>query len=167
VKAFKSNGGGILDNQFIRIFNLYKNDIYRLAYSYTKNISDSDDITQNTFIKLYNHIDILNNQDQDIKKWLIKVTINECKTFLLSSWKKKIIAFTEKEENTLSTTLPDNYLLEAILQLPKKYRTIIFLYYYENYKIKEISEILNISVTNIQTILSRARKKLKEILKEA
>lgn len=156
-----------MDKQFIRIFNLYKNDIYRLAYSYTKNISDSDDITQNTFIKLYNYIDILNNPDQDIKKWLVKVTINECKTFLLSSWKKKIIAFTEKEENTLSTTLPDNDLLEAILQLPKKYRTIIFLYYYENYKIKEISEILNISVTNIQTILSRARKKLKEILKEA
>lgn len=156
-----------MDNQFIRIFNLYKNDIYRLAYCYTKNISDSDDITQNTFIKLYNHIDILDNKDQDIKKWLVKVTINECKTFLLSSWKKKIIAFTEKEVNTLSTTLPDNDLLEAILQLPKKYRTIIFLYYYENYKIKEISEILNISVTNIQTILSRARKELKEILKEA
>ena len=156
-----------MDKKFIRIFNLYKNDIYRLAYSYTKNISDSDDITQNTFIKLYNHIDILHNQDQDIKKWLIKVAINECKTFLLSSWKKKIIAFTEKEENTLSTTLPNNDLLEAILQLPKKYRTIIFLYYYEDYKIKEISEILNLSVTNIQTILSRARKKLKEILKEA
>lgn len=156
-----------MDKQFIIIFNLYKNDIYRLAYSYTKNISDSDDITQNTFIKLYNHIDILNKQDQDIKKWLVKVTINECKTFLLSSWKKKIIAFTEKEENTLSTTLPDNDLLEAILQLSKKYRTIIFLYYYEGYKIKEISEILNISVTNVQTILSRARKKLKEILKEA
>ena len=156
-----------MDKQFIRIFDLYKNDIYRLAYSYTKNISDSDDITQNTFIKLYNHVDILNNQDLDIKKWLVKVAINECKTFLLSSWKKKIIAFTEKEENTLTTILPDNDLLEAILQLPKKYRTIIFLYYYENYKIKEISEILNISVTNIQTILSRARKKLKEILKEA
>ncbi len=156
-----------MDKQFIRIFNLYKNDIYRLAYSYTKNISDSDDITQNTFIKLYSHIDILDNQDQDIKKWLVKVTINECKTFLLSSWKKKIIAFTEKEENTFSTSLPNNELLEAILQLPRKYRTIIFLYYYENYKIKEISEILNISVTNIQTILSRARKKLKEILKEA
>lgn len=156
-----------MDKQFIRIFDLYKNDIYRLAYSYTKNISDSDDITQNTFIKLYNHVDILNNQDLDIKKWLVKVAINECKTFLLSSWKKKIIAFTEKEENTLTTILPDNDLLEAILQLPKKYRTIIFLYYYENYKIKEISEILNISVTNIQTILSRARKELKEILKEA
>lgn len=156
-----------MDKQFIRVFDLYKNDIYRLVYSYTKNKSDFDDITQNTFIKLYNHNEILSSQDKDIKKWLIKVAINECKTFLLSSWKKKIIAFTEKEENILSTTLPDNYLLEAILQLPKKYRTIIFLYYYEDYKIKEIAEILNLSVTNIQTILSRARKKLKEILKEA
>lgn len=155
-----------MDKQFIRIFNLYKNDIYRLAYSYTKNISDSDDITQNTFIKLYNHIGILNNQEQDIKNGLLKLLLMNVKLFYYHLG-KKIIAFTEKEENTLSTTLTDNYLLEAILQLPKKYRTIIFLYYYEDYKIKEISEILNISVTNIQTILSRARKKLKEILKEA
>ena len=155
-----------MDDKFIRIFNLYKNDIFRLAYSYTKNISDSDDITQNAFIKLYNHNEILDNVDQDIKKWLVRITINECKTILLSSWKKRIIAFTEKEENTISIILPNNDLLEAILELPKKYRTIIFLYYYENYKIKEISEILNISVTNVQTILSRARKKLKEFLKE-
>ena len=108
-----------MDKQFVRIFHLYKNDIYRLAYSYTKNISDSDDITQSTFIKLYNHYEMLDNKDQDIKKWLIKVAINECKTFLLSSWKKKIIAFTEKEENISSTTLPNNDILEAILQLPK------------------------------------------------
>ena len=155
-----------MDKQFIRVFDLYKNDIYRLVYSYTKNKSDSDDITQNIFIKLYNHNEILRRQDEDIKKWLIKVAINECKTFLLSSWKKKIIAFVEKQENTLSITLPNNDLLEAILQLPKRYRIIIFLYYYEDYKIKEISEMLNLSITNIQTILSRARKKLKEILKE-
>ena len=156
-----------MDKQFIRVFDLYKNDIYRLVYSYTKNKSDSDDITQNTFIKLYNHNEILRRQDEDIKRWLIKVAINECKTFLLSSWKKKIIAFVEKQENTLSITLPNNDLLEAILQLPKRYRIIIFLYYYEDYKIKEISEMLNLSITNIQTLLSRARKKLKENLKEA
>ena len=41
-----------MDDKFIRIFNLYKNDIYRLAYSYTKNVFDSNDITQNVFIKL-------------------------------------------------------------------------------------------------------------------
>ena len=75
MKAFKYNGGGILDNQFIRVFDLYKNDIYRLVYSYTKNKSDSDDITQNIFIKLYNHNEILRRQDEDIKKWLIKVRL--------------------------------------------------------------------------------------------
>ncbi len=79
---------------------------------------------------------------------------------------EKIISLTEKEENLYFVSNPNNDLLEIIMQLPKKYRTIIFLYYYENYKIREISEILNISETNIQTILSRTRKKLKEILKK-
>lgn len=155
-----------MDDNFIRIFNLYKNDVYRLVYSYTKNVFDSNDIIQNVFIKLYKHSEILEENDLNIKKWLIKVASNECKSLLLSTWKRKIFSFTEKEENILSEDFPNNDILEAIFQLPKKYRIIIFLYYYENYKIKEISEILNISITNIQTILSRARKELKEILKE-
>ena len=155
-----------MDDKFIRIFNLYKNDIYRLAYSFTKNVFDSNDITQNVLIKLYKHSEIFEENDSNIKKWLIKVASNECKSLLLSSWKIKIFSFTEKEENILSEDFPNNDILEAIFQLPKKYRIVIFLYYYENYKIKEISEILNISITNIQTILYRARKELKEILKE-
>ena len=118
------------------------------------------------FLLNYKHSEIFEENDLNIKKWLIKVTSNESKSLLLSSWKRKIFSFTEKEENILLEDFPNNDILEAIFQLPKKYRIIIFLYYYENYKIKEISEILNISVTNIQTILSRARKELKEILKE-
>lgn len=168
MKAFKCYGGGKLDSCFIRIFNLYKNDILRIAYSYTKNISEAEDITQNVFIKLYNHTEILCYLDQNIKKWLVKVTINECKTYLLSAWKRKIFYLTEKEENiSLSPANSNDNLLKEILKLPKKYRTVIFLYYYEDYKIKEIAELLNMSITNIQTILSRARKKLKKIIKEA
>ena len=155
-----------MEKQFIRIFNLFKNDIYRLAYSYTKNISDSDDITQNVFVKLYKHKEVLELDDISIKKWIFKVTINECKTLLLSSWKKKIIPFTEKEENTLYAKINDNSILDQVMQLPKKYRLVIFLYYYENYNTKEISEILNITITNVQTMLSRARNKLKNIIEE-
>ncbi len=80
----------------------------------------------------------MNNQSQDIKKWFVKVILMNVKLFIIIL-EKKIIAFTEKEENTLLTTLYDNYPLEAIFQLQKKYKTIMFLYYYENYKIKEIS----------------------------
>lgn len=155
-----------MNNQFLRILDLYKNDIYRLIYSYTKNISDTDDLTQNVFIKLYKHPNILNNQDEEIKKWLIKVAINECKTLVLSNWKKRITFISEKEENKFFVNPEDNEILEAIFKLPKKHRTVVFLYYYENYKIKEISKILKLSETNIQTILSRSRNKLKEILKE-
>ena len=155
-----------MEKQFIRIFNLFKNDVYRLAYSYTKNISDSDDITQNVFVKLYKHNEILELDNVNLKKWLFKVTINECKTLLLSSWKKKIVPFTEKEENTLYTKINDNSVLEVVMKLPKKYRLVIFLYYYENYNIKEISEILNLTVTNVQTILYRGRDKLKDIIRE-
>ena len=155
-----------MEKQFIRIFNLFKNDVYRLSYSYTKNISDSDDITQNVFVKLYKHNEVLELDDISIKKWLFKVTINECKSLLLSSWKKKIIPFTEKEENTLNAKINDSNVLDQVMQLPKKYRLVIFLYYYENYSTKEISEVLNITITNVQTMLSRARDKLKSIIRE-
>lgn len=155
-----------MEQEFIRIFNLFKNDVYRLTYSYTNNISDSDDITQNVFVKLYKHSEVLELDDISIKKWLFKVAINECKTLLLSSWRKKIIPFTEKEENILYAKINDNSVLEGVMQLPKKYRLVIFLYYYENYNIKEISEILNLTVTNVQTILYRARDKLKKIIRE-
>jgi len=157
----------MLNEQFVRIFNLYKNDVYRLAYSYSKNFFDSDDITQNVFIKLYKHYEILEQPDINIKKWLVRVTINESKTTIISFWKRKITDLADTDVNSLYEEIKNNDVLEAILKLPKKYRTIVFLYYYENYKIKEIAELLHISVTNIQTILSRAREKLKDLLKEA
>ena len=72
----------------------------------------------------------------------------------------------EKEENLVTSKNYDNNLLDEINKLSKNERLAIFLYYYENYKINEISSILKKSETNIQTILYRARNKLKDIIKE-
>lgn len=157
-----------MDNRFKEIFNLYKNDIYRLSYSYSKSFIEADDITQQVFIKLYNHKEVLGKDNSEVKKYLVRITINESKTFLKSLWRKRVVLFDsiENEEYKEENLESDSNVLNAIMKLPKKYRTIIFLYYYENYKIKEIKELLNISETNIQSILLRARKKLKEMLKE-
>ena len=95
-----------MDNQFLRIFNLYKNDIYRLAYSITKNTYDTDDIVQTVFIKLYNN-KIINKDDKEIKRWLIKVTINECKTIFLSSWKRRIVSLINSR-GTIDVTVLGN-----------------------------------------------------------
>ncbi|CCY93443.1 sigma-70 region 2 [Firmicutes bacterium CAG:884] len=152
-----------MEERFLELFNLYKNDIYRFIYSYTKNLYDADDILQSVFIKLCKHQNLFNKSNDEIKKWLIKVSINECKNLFLSFWRKNV-SF-DYNDNISYSNQNDN-IMPFILKLPTKYRTIIFLYYYEGYKIDEIAHILNLSSTNIQTILYRAREKLKEMLKE-
>ena len=153
-----------MNKKFIEIFDLYKNDIFRLAYSYTRNKTDAEDIFQNVFIKLYKHQNILTKDDIEIKKWLVKVTINESKNFFLSSWRRKIIFFEEKEEEKISVIPKEDNVLPLVLELPRKYRLVTYLFYYENYKIKEIAKLLNISETNIRTILVRSRGKLKDMM---
>ncbi len=153
-----------MNKKFIEIFDLYKNDIFRLAYSYTKNKTDAEDIFQNVFIKLYKHQNILTKDDIEIKKWLVKVTINESKNFFLSSWRRKITFFEEKEEENISVIPKEDNVLPLVLELPRKYRLVTYLFYYENYKIKEIAKLLNISETNIRTILVRSREKLKNMM---
>ena len=153
-----------MDEEYIRIFTLFKNDIYRLAYSYTKNCSDTNDIVQSVFIKLYKNFDKFTD-DISIKKWLTKVTINECRTLFLSAWKRKVFPITDKEENIVEEKKDDSSLIDSLMQLPKKYRIVLFLFYYEDYKIKEISEILNLNEATIKTRLSRAKSLLKDVLK--
>ncbi len=156
-----------MDTQFIEIYNLLKNDILRLAFSFTRNLSDAEDVTQEVFIKLYDNFSKFNDIEH-IKKWCIKVTINKCKNLFLSAWKKKISFLTAKEENQVyQNPIEDsNNILDALLRLPKKYRILIVLYYYEGFKVKEISTILNTNESTIRTRLQRAKNQLKNILNE-
>lgn len=156
----------MMDNLFLDIFQKYKDDVFRLSYSYTKMVADAEDITQSVFIKLYKQKELLTRQEEEIKKWLVRVIINECKSLYNSFWKRKTFSFNQEDENKIVTNTQNNDVLVEVLSLPKKYRIVIYLYYYENYKLKEISKILNLSETNVQTILFRARRMLKEKLKD-
>lgn len=150
-----------MNKKFKEIFELYQNDILRLAYSYTRNKGDAEDICQNVFVKLYKHLEILAQENLAVKRWLVKVTINECKNFFLSSWKRKIKFLDVKEEENITTIVKEDETLPFVLKLPRKYRVVTYLFYYENYKIKEIAKILNSSEVNIRTILVRSREKLR------
>lgn len=152
-------------NDFDIIYEKHKNNIYRLALSYTKNTADAEDIVINTFIKLHKNLSKIKSEEH-LRNWLIKVSINECKTLSLSVWKKKVSLFKDNEENRIPESLIQNELLDSIAKLSKTDRLIIHLFYYENYKIEEIAKILNKSTPAIKTKLHRARLKLKEILKE-
>ena len=157
-----------MEDIFIEKYKKYHNDIYRIAYSYTLNIQDSEDILQKTFIKFYKNINKLKKcEDEYIKKWLFKVTVNETKDFLKSFWRNHKIDHINIEDKKYTDNLQyKSELLTALNNTDKKYRIPFYLYYYEGYEIKEIANIMNLSESAIKSRLSRVRNKLKTELED-
>lgn len=138
----------------------YHGTVYRLAYSYLKNSHDAEEIVQEVFLKLYMS-DGCFERDDNVKAWLIRVSINLCKDRVKSFWFK----YRSELDMDISTeSEEENSLLEIINRLKPEYRAIILLFYYEDYSVKEIAKMLGISPTAVTTRLSRARKKLKNLL---
>lgn len=153
--------------EYTRVVEKYANNVYKIALSYCKNKYDAEDILQNVFVKLF-QIEQDFESDEHIRNWLIRVTINSCKDFCKSFWKKHMVGIDEIRQGYVYefSTAEKSDLYENVMRLPQKYRAVIHLYYYEDYSIKEISEILGIKETTVQTQLARARVKLENILKE-
>ena len=149
-----------MDNLFSEIYNKYKNDVYRLIYSYMLNKEDSNDILQKVFTKLYIHINKFYSSDENVKKWLFKVASNECKNYFKSFWisKRKDV---ENINDLIIKENKDNYVVDTLNIVPYKYRITLYLYYFEGYSIKEISSILSISENNVKQRLKRGKEKLK------
>lgn len=139
----------------------YSDMVYKLAVSILKNKADSEDIYQEVMIKFCNNIENFENEAHE-KAWIIRVTINQCKSLLRMSWFKNR---NELDENLSYLDKENDEVYYAVSELPTKYRIVIYLFYYEKYKISEISEILNISESTIKSQLSRARNMLKKSLK--
>ena len=99
------------------------------------------------------------------KAWLIRVTINACHDLRRSVWSRNRTELPENLADSFETP-QDNALYAAVFSLPEKYRVVVLLYYYEDYSIQEISEMIQRNPSTIQTQLERARKKLKMQLEQ-
>lgn len=151
-----------VDNDFIQyVVEKYSDMILRIAYQNLKNKSDSEDVTQDTFIKLIKQSEFMD--EAHMKAWLIKVTINKCKDLNKTAWYRKTESLTEIE---IPFTEDEAGILEEVFKLSSDYRNVIYLYYYEGYNISEIASILGKKENTISSRLTRARKKLKNILVE-
>ncbi|MCR1899971.1 sigma-70 family RNA polymerase sigma factor [Irregularibacter muris] len=150
------------DDSLETTIKAYSNMVYRLAFSQTRNKSDADDIYQEVFLRYIRKKPCFETEEHR-KAWLIRVTVNCCKKMWALSWRKKSIAL----EETISFEMEEeNNLYYELGKLPMKYRRVIHLFYYEDLSIQKISEILDQKPSTIRTQLTRARYKLKEILKE-
>lgn len=149
-----------LNERIQSIINKYSKTIVRLAFTYVNNISDAEDIAQDVFLTYIQKLPEFNNDGHE-KAWLIRVTINKCKDYLKSSWKKRIVPLSDD----LSYIPQEDFLLlQTVFELDEKYRLPIYLYYFDDYSIKEIAVFLNINSSTIGTQLERGRNIIKNRL---
>ncbi|GKX66445.1 sigma-70 family RNA polymerase sigma factor [Inconstantimicrobium mannanitabidum] len=110
------------------------------------------------FVKVFKQNNTFTNSEHE-KAWIIRVTINECKDFMRSFWKKRFCctsAVTLAIENT-----ENREVVSLVLELPEKYRSVVYLYYFENYSTAEIAKLLDRKETTVRTQMKRARELLK------
>lgn len=151
--------------EYERLAAEYLDCIYKVAVNGCKNYTDAEDVVQNTFIKLWEKENTFENDDH-ARKWLIRVAVNECNSLWRSPWKRRVTSLDEVKKEPVFSTPEKSELYYAVKELPARYRQIVHLYYYEDYNVKEIADIMSLSETAVQTRLLRARQKLKEKLKE-
>lgn len=153
------------------LMKTYGNDVIRIAYTYLKQKQLAEDIAQDVFIKCYEKMDSFRNESS-YKTWLIRITVNKCKD-VLKSWSFKNLYITDffRLKHAYSTleqqyfSDEDNELISIqVFALPVKLREVIILFYYQEFSIEEISDLLKINPNTVKTRLHRGRLKLKESL---
>lgn len=154
---------------FDAVMRKYADMVYRLAYSRTGSTFDADDILQEVFLR-YIRADKTYNDEEHRKSWLIRITINCTRSFASSAWNRhKDLSEPDENEGSedpaLKAAETKSDVMNALLELPEKYRTVIYLFYYEDMSINEIARSVGITETNVKTRLSRGRDMLKEKLK--
>lgn len=146
-----------------RIYDKYHESVYRLAFAYCKNRSDAEDITSEVMLKRFASRKTFETESYETA-WMMRVTINLAKDLLRSFRYRFTVPL---EDAVLIFESPEeSEVYRAVMALPAKYRSVIHLYYYEDYSVAEIARVVGRSETAVQTQLYRARKLLRQTLGE-
>ena len=137
--------------------------LYRLCYSYLKNRADTQDMVHSVYIKLLQSGKIFDN-DEHRKAWLIVTARNLCKNHLRHWWRRTEPL--ETGDRPIEEAADHSDVREAVLNLPERYKILVFLYYYEGYDTNEIAAMLHKNNSTVRRQLSEARTILGGIIRE-
>lgn len=151
-------------NYIIDTIETYSDMVYRIALTRVKTKEIAEDIYQDVFLKFSSKLPKFKSEEHK-KAWLIRVTINTSNNYLKSAWNRKKVELNEdiRYEEEKIENISNVY--DEVKKLPEDYQLVIYLYYYEGYKVNEISKLLSKKEGTIKTWLSRAREILRENLK--
>ena len=151
--------------EFTRAVKANMDAVYRVAVNYLRDPTTAEDVCQETFLRLYKCRKSFSG-DEHIRYWLIHVCINECRRTMSSSWQKAEY-LEDISESALLTSAEDQSMLQLVMSLPRKYRMVLYLHYYEGYSTGEIAKLLHILPSTVRSQLARGRDQIKQMLLEA
>jgi RNA polymerase sigma-70 factor (ECF subfamily) len=152
------------DGEIAAIYERHKLTVYRVCFAFMKNTPDTEDAVQDTFYRLIKSGTPFESEEHE-KAWLIRTATNVCKNVLRSWWRKRE-SLDDYENLQGNGNIEIDDVFSVVMGLPDKYKTVIYLYYYEGYNSVEISEILEKPQSTIRNYLSEARRALRERLGE-
>lgn len=167
MKAFKKKKRGVFvsEEEFIQAADQHKDMIHRIAFNYLGNFHDADDVVQEVLMKLYTCKKEFDT-DTYLRHWLVRVTVNKCKNILRMPWRKRNVPLDELENTLVFEEREQSELFLSVMKLSEKYRIVLYLFYYEEYSVKEIAELLNLNESAVTSRLSRARRQLRSKFEE-
>ena len=154
-----------MDNrQYRQIVDDYADMVYRIALNYFRHPQDAEDAAQEAMLRLWRTDTNFEGEDH-LRRFLVRVTLNVCRDFSRSPWRKRTVPLESCREPEFSTPKRTE-LYRAVMDLPAKYRLPLYLYYFEGYAVAEVGQLLDLNPSTVQTRLARARAKLKQELEE-
>lgn len=150
------------DKEIMDIYYRHADTVYYICYSFMKNKPEAEDMMQETFLRLISTGKVFDSERHE-KAWLIVTASNLCKNSLKKHWRRDE-SIEDNPALAESVAKSDNEVLEAILALPRDYKTVVYMYYYEGYSGEEIARYLRCPHATVRTRLARARKLLKQML---
>ncbi len=155
----------LTEQQFTDAAQRYLDMVYRVALNWFRNPADAEDAAQNAMLRLWQTDTDFRGEDDYLRHWLVRVTLNECKRLSGHPWRKRTVSLEECPEPVFSDPARQT-LFQEVMELPAKYRVPLYLYYYEGYRVDEVGKLLGLKPSTVQTRLARARAKLKTQLEE-
>lgn len=151
------------------LMDTYGLEMTKLAYTYVKSWSTAQDIVQDVFVKAYHHFD-QREKLHSVKGWLIRLTINQAKDYLKSTWFRRVIGHRAEQTVQPPHVHEDSAsflseLSEAVMKLKQEYREVIFLFYYEDLTVRDMSDVLKVKEATLHSRLRRAKMILHNELK--
>ena len=153
------NSSPLTNEETHQIYNRHLGTVYRVCFMYMKNEYDADDMAADTFCKLMKERIIFESEEHE-KAWLIRVASNLCKNHFRHWWNRMKVG-KDTEEIFVEQGFDIDETMEMIMNLPDKYKTAIYLHYYEGYSAVEIAKMLQIKESTIYGHLHTGRKLLK------